>query len=140
MPFRSHFSFLAFVLLIITVSCQRVDINTTEAVQSAVAAHIASRGDLSLSELDITVSNMNFQGDRCEAEVLFAPKGQGAENAMTMRYELEREGDTWKVKPKAPGAHAGAPPAEMPAPPAGESPALPAGHPPVAPDGAAVRP
>lgn len=117
-----------------------MDINNNEAVRAAVEAHIASRGDLSLSELDITVRNVRFDGDRCEAEVLFAPKGQGAENGMAMQYELERVGDTWKVKPKAPGAHAATPHGEMPEASTGQAPQLPAGHPPVAPDAGAVRP
>lgn len=138
---RSLFLSLAFGLLLTTVACQRVNINTNEAVRAAVEAHIQSRGDLSLSELDITVRNVRFDGDRCEAEVLFAPKGQGAENGMAMQYELERVGDSWKVKPKAPGAHASSPHGEMPAPPSGgDTPPLPAGHPPVAPQGAATQP
>lgn len=120
----------------LTVACQRADINTNEAVRAAVASHIASRGDLSLSELEISVRNTRFDGDRCEAEVLFAPKGQPADSGMTMSYELQRDGDAWKVKPKAPGAHA-APHGEMP--PSPTSP-LPAGHPPVAPGSTPAQP
>lgn len=122
-----------------TFACQRADINNNEAVRSAVVAYIASRGDLSLTDLDISVRNVSFQGDRCEAEVLFSPKGQGPENSMTMQYELERDGAVWKVKPKAPGAHAATPQGGVPAPPTGETPPLPAGHPPVAPQGGAAQ-
>jgi hypothetical protein len=133
---RSHFLFLLIGLVLVGASCQRKNINTNDAVRTAVVAHIESRGDLALTDLDITLRNVRFDGDRCQAEVLFAPKGQPAESGMTMSYDLERDGDGWKVKPKAPGAHA-APQGEVP----GSSTApLPAGHPPVAPGGSPAQP
>jgi len=134
-PFRIVvLSFLA-VQILVSVACQRANINHADAVRSAVAAHINSRGDLSLSSLEITVRNVTFAGDRCQAEVLFVPQGQGPESGMAMQYELERDGDIWKVIPKASSGHSLPAQPEIPS---ATAPALPSGHPAVEPwDGAA---
>ncbi|MDZ7636807.1 MAG: hypothetical protein U5J83_00900 [Bryobacterales bacterium] len=53
--------------------------------------HLSARGDLGLGDLEIQVLNTKFEGDRCQAEVQFLPKGQPAEAGMTMQYALARE-------------------------------------------------
>lgn len=118
--------------MLLLAACQRVDINNSDAVRQAVVTHIESRGDLTLAQLDITVQDVAFEGDTCEAQVLFVPSGQSAENGMAMRYTLDRVGDAWKVRPQAPSIHPMDSPDGNPhgAP---ESSQLPQGHPPIAP-------
>jgi hypothetical protein len=129
------------VLMLFGVACQRVDINNPDAVRQAVVAHIESRGDLNLAELDVSVRNTSFEGNECRAEVLFVPKGEAPENGMTMQYALERVGDAWKVRPQMPSMPS-APMEGGTAGPMGMDPSgtgLPAGHPPVPPPAAEPR-
>lgn len=144
-PFRAFCLAFAGVTFLWLAGCQKAQINTNEAVREAVVRHLSARGDLGLGELDIQVENAQFEGDTCRAAVRISPKGQPADMGMTMNYTLEREGDSWKVKPNpAAGGHAMQPPAGSPqepnapgAPPATPQPSpnpgsLPPGHPPVA--------
>jgi hypothetical protein len=85
-----------------------------------------------LAELDIQVISATFDGDSSEAEVRFLPKGQPPEAGMTMHYNLVRDGDVWKVQPKANSGH-GMPPPTSPAAPAAPAAEMPPGHPPVNP-------
>lgn len=119
---------LAALLLGLTAGCQKASIDNNEAVRAAVLRHVEARGDLGLADLDIQVVSVKFEGDSSEAEVRFSPKGQPPESGMTMRYQLVREGDAWKVQPRPNAGHAMTPPAGTVAPAE-----MPPGHPPVAP-------
>lgn len=110
--------------------CRKADINNNEAVRAAVLRHVEARGDLGLADLDIQVVSASFNGDSSEAEVRFLPKGQPPESGMTMRYQLVRDGDVWKVQPKPASGHAMPPPATQTTPTA-PAPEMPPGHPPV---------
>ncbi len=113
--------------------CRKADIDNNEAVRAAVLRHVEARGDLGLADLDIQVVSASFNGDSSEAEVRFLPKGQPPESGMTMRYQLVRDGDVWKVQPKPASGHTMPPPAASanPATPAAPAPEMPPGHPPV---------
>ena len=115
--------------------------NSKEAIQKAVIAHLSSRKglDLDMSAMTVEVSELSFRANEADATVAFKTKGSDTA-AMTMKYTLERSGEGWKVKPKAPamgggGAGAGANPhGAMPGEPcggAGSAPVLPPNHPPL---------
>lgn len=119
------------------------NIQTNDAVKSAVVKHLTQNSGLNLSAMDIEVTAVTFKDNEAEATVGFKPKGGGAASGMSMRYTLEKKGSEWVVKKKAdsgmghgmsmPGGmpsdatHGGAAPGGAAAP-AG---AMPADHPPV---------
>ena len=125
-------------------------LNSKEAIRKAVVEHLSTRKglDLDMSAMDLEIGDVSFRTDEAEATVSFRPKGSQAA-AMTMKYQLAREGSGWKVKPKANAAHGagsgalpeggavnphGAGSVELPAPlPGAGSGTMPPGHPPVAP-------
>lgn len=123
---------LTTLLLGLLAGCQKASINTNEAVRAAVLRHLEARGDLGLTDLDIQVISTKFDGDTSEAEVRFLPKGQPPDAGMTMHYILIRDGDVWKVQPKANSGH-GMPPPTSPAAPEAPAAEMPPGHPPVNP-------
>jgi hypothetical protein len=101
-------------------------VNNDEAIRQAVITHLSKRGDLTMSQMEVTVSNVTYKENEAEATIGFKPKGGGAASGMQMRYSLERKGGEWVVKGKAdsgasphgamaPGAGQGMPPAaELP--------------------------
>lgn len=109
---------LAALAVSFSLSACKKNIQTNEAVRDAVIKHLSSRTDLAISGMDIDVSNVTFTENEAVAMVSFKPKGGDSSAGMSMRYTLERKGDTWAVKAKADsgmGGHgAAAPPSEMP--------------------------
>lgn len=101
--------FVALVLLFSTAGCKK-NIQTNEAVRDAIVKHLSARTDLSLSTMDVEVSNVTFSENEAVATVAFKPKGGPAEAGMSMRYTLEKKGNEWAVKAKADsgmGSHGG---------------------------------
>lgn len=137
-PSRLLVPVLALALItLLSSGCRRTDISNPEAVREAVVKHIEARGDIDLKDLELTVRNVSFQGDTCQAEVSFDPVGQPAGSGMTMRYSLERDGNAWKVKPpQAPTGAVHPPPASAPT---GAAQSLPPGHPPLPPAGESAK-
>lgn len=125
--------------LALLTGCSK-NIQTDEAVRQGVLKHLSKNSNLSLANMDVTVSSVSFKDNEAEATVGFAPKGGGAASGMTMRYTLEKQGAEWVVKKKADSGAAGhgqmpggmAPGGGMP--PAGAMPpggGMPADHPPM---------
>ena len=89
--------------------------------------YISKRNDLTMSSMDVDVTNVTFNGKEAQALVSFKPKGAEASMGMSMRYTLEQKGNEWVVKGRADsggmGAHGGA----MPSPQSN----LPPDHPPM---------
>jgi len=125
--------------------CQK-NIQTNDAVRQGVLAYLSQNKNLSLSSMDIEITQVSFRDKEADAVVLFKPKGGDASSGMSMRYTLEKQGSAWVVKKKTDsGGHleskppAGTPgaPGSMPMP-SGSMPmpstsgAMPPGHPPVA--------
>lgn len=137
-------SLLAFALLFVfyLAGCQK-DIKTNDAVRQGVLAYLSQNKNLSVTSMDIEITQVSFRDKEADAVVVFKPKGGDASSGMSMRYTLERQGSTWVVKKKADssGHAASAPPTaptgSMPMP-SGAMPmpstggAMPPGHPPVA--------
>ena len=140
-------SLVTFALLVTfcLVGCQK-DIQTKDAVRQGVMTYLTQNKNLSVSSMEIAVTQVTFRDKEADAVVMFKPKGGDAASGMSMKYTLERLGSAWVVKKKADsGAHGATAPTgsgSMPMPsssmpmPSGSMPmpsvggALPAGHPP----------
>ena len=121
---------LALLLLSVLglTGCQK-DIQTKDAVRQGILTYLTQNKNLSVSSMDIDVTQVTFRDKEADAVVMFKPKGGDAASGMSMRYTLERQGSTWVVKKKADsGAHGATAPGSMPMP-SGSMP-MPSGHPP----------
>jgi len=114
--------------------CQK-DIQTKDAVRQGILTYLTQNKNLSVSSMDIDVTQVTFRDKEADAVVLFKPKGGDAASGMSMRYTLERQGSTWVVKKKADSGHGATAPGSMQMPsgsmpmPSGSMP-MPSGHPP----------
>lgn len=112
--------------------CTRAPENK-EAIQAGVVEHLKKAGTLDLNQLDITVTDVKYQGNEATATVSFKPKS-APQQGMTMPYTLERRGDKWQVKGRGSGhggAMGGMGGGMPPSPEAGASGQMPPGHPPM---------
>ncbi len=108
-----------------SLSCSsQANLNSKDAVKKAVLDYLSTRKglDLNMSAMELDVGDVSFRTNEADATVSFRPKGSQT-SAMTMNYTLVRDGDRWKVKPRAEG---GANPHGVPMP----ATELPPGHPP----------
>lgn len=132
---------LALLSVFCLAGCQK-NIQTKDSVRQGVLTYLTQNKNLSVTSMDIEVTQVTFRDTEADAVVMFKPKGGDAASGMSMRYTLERQGSTWVVKKKADssGHAASTPPAgagSMPMP-SGAMPmpstsgAMPPGHPPVA--------
>jgi len=67
--------------------------------------HLSKNAALDVNQLAIDVTDVKFNGNEATATVSIKPKS-APEQAMSMSYTLERQGEKWLVKGKAAG-HAG---------------------------------
>ena len=104
------------------------DANSNAAIQHAIEQHLTSRAGLDASKMLVEVQQVNIQGERAQAEVIFRSRDD-PQARMAYSYELRREGGEWKVENGRPSA------AGSPHPDAGsaaeEGSTLPPSHPPV---------
>lgn len=122
-PMKKNAALLALLALLAIPACDRQAKSET-AVRQAIERYLAARPNLNLQGMELQVSNVRFQGERAEADVMFRAKSDG-KAALSMHYNLRREGGGWRVTPQSSG-HGMMPPE------AGESmPELPGGHLPV---------
>lgn len=129
---------LALLTAFCLAGCQK-DIQTKDAVRQGVMTYLTQNKNLSVSSMEIEVTQVTFRDKEADAVVMFKPKGGDAASGMSMKYTLEKVGSAWVVKKKADsGAHGATAPmgsGAMPMP-SGAMPmpstsgALPAGHPP----------
>ena len=111
---------------IVLTGCNRSKgLESKEAVQAAIEAHLAQRQNLMLANMTVEVQDVKFKGDTAEAQVNFRSK-QASDLVVGVRYLLRRSGGTWKVESSSPtsgmggAAHGG-----MGASPHGQSEAMP---------------
>jgi hypothetical protein len=114
---------MAAVLLL--AACTK-DIQNADAVRSSIVDYLKARQEktgLNMDMMKVDVSSVTFTsgGKEAHANVMFTPLAGGG--GMNMRYDLERQGDKWVVRPHAEGG-------ENPHGAAG-LPALPPSHPPM---------
>lgn len=72
------------------------NIDTPEAVKEGVLKDIAKKVDV--QSMDVNVDSVSFREKEATAQVSFRPKGGPAGGAIVMNYQLERDGDEWKIK------------------------------------------
>jgi hypothetical protein len=105
------------------------DLKTKEKVQAALLDRLQKHSGLDLKSMDVTTTNVSFEGNRAFATVTFHPKDDPTVNGgMSMKYTLEAQDGKWVVTKVGDSAgHA------MPGPLPSDSSSLPAGHPSVRP-------
>lgn len=118
--------FLSISAIFALLACSGGAPQSPEAIETAIHDHLASRGDLDMTEMGVKVDSVRYKGDTAEADVTIGAADNPSAQ-MQMRYTLRDVDGVWSVdKPDTAGAHGGgmAPPAEE----------MPEGHPPVEPD------
>jgi|SRR2546422_7933973 len=136
---RRHLAALIAILILLwAVACKK-PVGENEAIRAAVQKHLAARGTLDLSAMEIDVKQVSIDRDHAIAQVEFRAKQGGG--SMQMAYTLDRQGDGWAVHAGTPSAgnigHPTSGEAPLPAAPSGPATAppfalgeLPASHPP----------
>jgi len=71
-----------------------------EAVHQGILDHLAEAG-FSNQNMDVSVTSLQFNGDKADAVVQIAPKGANHEQGMQMRYSLQQKGGRWVVVGRA---------------------------------------
>jgi hypothetical protein len=87
------------LLLFSLVGCNR-GIQNNDAVRQGVIDYLSSRKQLAFNfaAMDVTVTSVQFDGNQADATISFVPKGVSPASGMTMKYQLEQQGDKWVVK------------------------------------------
>ena len=111
------------------------NIDTTDAVKEGVLKDVAKKG-MDVNAMDISVDSVSFREKEATAQVSYRPKGAPAgSQAITMNYELERDGNEWHIKNRNMQGHEQAQPSGSQMPPghpltgSGSGQQLPPGHP-----------
>lgn len=112
---RSLAVFLLACLALLGCQQEASEASPEAEIEAAIQAHVAKKTQLDLANMEIEVQQVDVQGDRARALVLFRTKGGEAE--MPVQYSLAREDGNWVVQDKGPRPVHGQP--------------LPQGHPPV---------
>ncbi len=87
------------LLFISLAGCNR-GIQNNDAVRQGVIDYLSSRTQLAFNfaAMDVTVTAVQFNGNQADATVSFVPKGGNPATGMTMKYQLEQQGNKWVVK------------------------------------------
>lgn len=100
-------------------SCKRAGENK-EAVREGVIQHLTKNAALDVSQLNVDITDVKFNGNEAVAAVSIKPRS-APDQGMNMTYTLERRGEKWEVKGRGAG-HAGMSSGPMGGPPAGAAP------------------
>jgi len=99
---RRHLAALIAILILLwAVACKK-PVGENEAIRAAVQKHLAARGTLDLSAMEIDVKQVSIDRDHAIAQVEFRAKQGGG--SMQMAYTLDRQGDGWAVRAGTPSA------------------------------------
>lgn len=87
------------LLLFSLAGCNR-SIQNSDAVRQGVIDYLSSRKELrfDFSAMYVTVTAVQFNGNLADATISFAPKGGNPAAGMSMKYQLEQQGNKWVVK------------------------------------------
>ena len=81
-------------------SVASADASPNDAIRTAIQAHLARNGNLSLNSFDTEVKQVNFDGDHAQAQVEFHVKsGPGT---MQLTYALAKRDGVWSVVESTP--------------------------------------
>jgi hypothetical protein len=84
------------VLIACLVACKSASQSqNTDAVRQAVNEYLMQRG-FNLKAMDVSLSNLKFNGNQADVTVGFGVKGQG-QMAMSRGYHLEQQNGKWVV-------------------------------------------
>jgi len=101
---------LAAALLFLIAGCGNSGkLQSKEAVQAAIEAHLQQRPNVMLAKMTLEVNDVKFTSDTADAEVRFRSK-QSPTVAVSVRYKLRRAGDQWKVEMSTPSNGMGSSP------------------------------
>jgi hypothetical protein len=89
-------------------ACNRGNQNK-DAIRQGVLDHLSGRS-LNLASMDVTISSVQFNGDKAEATVLFTPKGGNPSQGMTLHYQMQQKSGRWGVVGTQDSGHAGSVP------------------------------
>ena len=92
----------ALMPLILLYGCNRAT-QSDDAVRLAVLDALNARGDLNLQAMDVRVDSVHFEGDKADATVSFALKGN-KDPMMRMVYHLVSKDGRWVVASRADSA------------------------------------
>ena len=85
------------VLIACLVACKSASqTQNTDAVRQGVIDYLGKKAGMNVSGMDITLSNVKFNGNQADVNVSFGVKGTG-QVAMTKGYHLELQGNQWVV-------------------------------------------
>jgi hypothetical protein len=87
---------LGLILLLGTLGagCGRTG-SDTDAIRSAINAHLAARGNLNVGAFDMEIQKVDVQGEDATADVAFHAKG--GPGVMQLTYNLKKTGANWAV-------------------------------------------
>ena len=97
--------YLAVCFVLLSSACNRAAENK-EAVKQGIVQHLQKNAALDVSQLNIDITNVRFQGNEATASVAINPKS-APNQGMNMTYTLDRRGDKWEVRGRGAG-HGGA--------------------------------
>ncbi|MGD0497663.1 MAG: hypothetical protein ABSC23_04420 [Bryobacteraceae bacterium] len=96
-------------LVLCLAACNR-GIQTKDAVRQGVVEYLQSR-QMNMGSMEVSVASVQFNGNRADATIAFAPKGGDPAQGMSIQYQLEQRGGKWVVvgrKDTGGAPHAGA--------------------------------
>lgn len=72
-------------------------LQSKDAVRQGVIDYLASRGNLSVSGMDVDITSVTFNGNDADASVSITPKGGNPSMGMSFKYKLQQQGSKWVV-------------------------------------------
>src|SRR5256885_17207876 len=75
--------------------------NPEEAIREGVIDYLSKRSNLNVPGMNVDVTCLVLRQNEADAVIAFTAKGAHPGQPMSMRYTLERKGDSWAVKDKA---------------------------------------
>jgi hypothetical protein len=88
--------FASILLLILCLAACQHGIQSNEAVRQGVIDHL-KKNNLNVDKMDLTVSSVEFNGNKASALVSMAPKGVQGGTPMAFKYLLEQQDKKWVV-------------------------------------------
>ena len=88
--------FASVLLLILCLAACQHGIQTNEAVRQGVIDHLR-KNNLNVDKMDITLSAVQFNGNKASAQVTMTPKDVAGGMAMNFKYLLEQQDKKWVV-------------------------------------------
>ncbi|MGP8245893.1 MAG: hypothetical protein ACLQVN_15410 [Bryobacteraceae bacterium] len=82
-------------LILCLAACNRSNTDK-EAVRQGIIDHVSKAG-LNMGAMELTVTSVEFNGNKANATASFVPKGAPAGAGMAIQYQLERQGGKWVV-------------------------------------------